>query len=50
MPSQVNDCCGSPAHVWDGIGTPASRCDDCCNDVCEACAAVYEVDGGYGEG
>lgn len=46
----TSDCCGkSLAMDMDDGGVFMHSCRKCDSDLCSGCAALWEVDGGYGE-
>ena len=50
-PDRVTACCGAPVRSWHGQGDTVAdegTCHKCEVDLCSHCAAVFEVEGGYG--
>jgi hypothetical protein len=51
-PAPVTDCCGALIRTWHSQGDSRADegfCLECNEELCSHCAAVWEVDGGYGD-
>jgi len=46
--AMLTDCCGAPVDRGGG-GAHQGFCQECAEELCSACAGVFESEGGYGD-